>query len=227
MIDLHTHTIFSDGELLPAELCRRLEVLGYSAVALTDHADPSNLDWMVPRIVHAAQELNAHMGIQLVPGVELTHLPPILIAESAARARQLGALVVVVHGETIVEPVPPGTNHAALLCPDVDVLAHPGMLSLEDAQLAAERGVALEITSRGGHSLTNGHVARLAQQTGAPLVLNSDAHAPKDLVPPGFADLVGRAAGLTEAQVAKARRNAQELLDRARSIQTRQAPPQA
>ena len=30
MIDLHTHTLFSDGELLPSELVRRAEaVLGY------------------------------------------------------------------------------------------------------------------------------------------------------------------------------------------------------
>ncbi len=214
MIDLHTHSLLSDGELLPAELSRRMEVLGYSAVAITDHADPSNLDWLVPRIVQAARELNPHLKIRVVPGVELTHAPPPLIPELAARARELGAVVVVVHGETLVEPVPPGTNRAALACPDVDVLAHPGLLAPDEARLAAERGVLLEITSRAGHSLANGHVARLAREAGAGLVLNSDLHAPRDIVAPAFADRVGRAAGLSEEEVAKARQNARSLLER-------------
>ncbi len=218
MIDLHTHTIFSDGELIPAELARRFEVAGYSALALTDHADPSNLDWIVPRIVRAAAELNPHLKVRVVPGVELTHVPPALIAELAARARALGAKVVVVHGETIVEPVPPGTNRTALMCPDVDVLAHPGLLSPEEARLAAERGVLLEVTSRSGHSLTNGHVVRLAQQTGAGLVLNSDTHAPKDIVTPAFADTVGLAAGLSAAEVEQARASARRLLERRQAL---------
>jgi uncharacterized phage-associated protein len=32
MIDLHTHTLFSDGELLPSELVRRAEMTGYEAL---------------------------------------------------------------------------------------------------------------------------------------------------------------------------------------------------
>ena len=32
-----------------------------------------------------------------------------------------------------VEPVEPGTNLAAASCPDVDVLAHPGLLTAEEA----------------------------------------------------------------------------------------------
>ena len=218
MIDLHTHSLFSDGELLPAELCRRMEVLGYTVVALTDHTDPSNLDMVVPRLVQAARELNPHLSITLVPGVELTHVPPALIPELAARARQLGALVVVVHGETLVEPVPPGTNHAAIMCPEVDLLAHPGLITPEEVRLAADRGILLEITSRAGHSLSNGHVVQLARQAGAKLVLNSDCHAPKDLVLPAFADKVGRAAGLSIAEVDQARENARRLLSRRQAI---------
>ena len=40
--DLHTHTILSDGEMLPIELIRRMAVLGYTTVAITDHVDASN-----------------------------------------------------------------------------------------------------------------------------------------------------------------------------------------
>ncbi len=42
-IDLHTHSLISDGVLLPSELLRRAEALGHKALAITDHADASNL----------------------------------------------------------------------------------------------------------------------------------------------------------------------------------------
>ena len=42
LYDLHTHTILSDGEMLPSELVRRMAVLGYTTVAITDHVDTSN-----------------------------------------------------------------------------------------------------------------------------------------------------------------------------------------
>ena len=51
-----------------------------------------------------------------------------LIAPLSCRARALGAQIVLVHGETIVEPVPPGTNHQAIEA-GVDILAHPGLIS--------------------------------------------------------------------------------------------------
>ncbi len=182
MIDLHTHSLLSDGLLLPSELIRRAEVKGYRYLAVTDHADVSNLDHIVPRIVRAAQEITLHWRIRVLPGVELTHVPPETIGKLAAQARILGARLVVVHGETVAEPVPPGTNRAAIEA-GVDILAHPGLINEEEVGLAAAKGVLLEITSRKGHCLTNGHVARLAKTAGAGLVLNSDSHAPEDLVP--------------------------------------------
>ena len=48
MIDLHTHSILSDGELLPSELARRAQVEGYRIIGISDHADPSNLDGRSP-----------------------------------------------------------------------------------------------------------------------------------------------------------------------------------
>ena len=41
MFDLHTHSLLSDGELLPSELARRYEEKGFRAIAITDHADVS------------------------------------------------------------------------------------------------------------------------------------------------------------------------------------------
>ena len=90
MIDLHTHTLFSDGELLPAELVRRAEEIGYEAIALTDHADTSNLDWIIGRIVGVCRDLNRYCAIRAVPGIELTHLPPEMIPAMVKEARRPG-----------------------------------------------------------------------------------------------------------------------------------------
>jgi len=181
MIDLHTHSLFSDGELVPAEHLRRVEAIGYKAVAITDHADPSNLDFIIPRIIKAAVDLSPHYSTDLIPGIELTHVPPAMIADLTARARKLGARIVVVHGETVVEPVKPGTNRAAIEA-GVDILAHPGFITREEADLAAQKGVYLELSGRKGHSLTNGHVARMALASGAQMVVNADAHGPGDFL---------------------------------------------
>lgn len=214
MIDLHTHTLFSDGELIPAEMTRRAAVAGYRAIALTDHGDLSNFDLIIPRIVRVAADLGRAWGLTVVPGIELTHIPPADIAEAAAEARSLGARLVVCHGETIAEPVAPGTNRAAIEA-GIDILSHPGLISSEDASLAAARGVCLEITTRKGHSLTNGHVAKMALQAGAKMVVNTDSHGPSDLVTLAHARKVALGAGLSEEQFEQCRRNSEELVRKA------------
>lgn len=217
MIDLHTHTLFSDGELIPAELTRRAAAAGYRAIALTDHGDASNIDFIIPRIVRVAATLGEAWGLTVLPGIELTHVPPAHIADLAREARKLGARIIVCHGETIVEPVAPGTNHAALQA-DIDILSHPGLISGEDAALAAERGICLEISARKGHSLTNGHVVRMAQSHGAALVVNSDSHAPGDLTTLAMARNVALGAGLSEGQFELCRRHSEGLVKKALAI---------
>lgn len=212
MIDLHTHTFFSDGALVPAEHLRRVEMLGYKAVAITDHADSSNLDFIIPRMIRAAKDLNPHSNTRLLPGIELTHVPPALISSLTRQARELGALVVVVHGETPVEPVIPGTNLAAIEA-GVDVLSHPGFISEEEARLAADKGVMLELSGRKGHSLTNGHVARIALKVGAKLAVNADAHDPGDFLTAEMARKVALGAGLTDEQYGQVRVDMQNFVD--------------
>jgi len=214
MIDLHMHTVFSDGELIPAELTRRAAVAGYRAMALTDHGDLSNLDFIIPRMVKVADDLGKAWGLTVLPGIELTHIPPAEIAAAAQQARSLGARIIVCHGETIVEPVAAGTNLAALQA-DIDILAHPGLLSEDEAALAAQRGICLELTTRKGHSLTNGHVAKTARAAGAMLVVNNDAHGPGDLTSSIMAEKIARGAGLSGDEVAAARLNSENLVARA------------
>ena len=194
MIDLHTHTTFSDGELIPSELVRRAEVKGYTAIGITDHADYTNIEHIIS-CVSKVKYLEGILDIRILPGVELTHVPPKRIAPLADLARKLGAEIVVVHGESPVEPVRPGTNRAALEA-GVDILAHPGFITLEEAQMARENGVCLEITARSGHNITNGHVVQMAVQAGAKMVVNTDAHAPGDLIDSERAVQIAFGAGL-------------------------------
>lgn len=213
--DFHTHTILSDGELLPEELLRRALVRGFTAIALTDHVGWSNYAAVAEQVVRACESYRRYAGIIAIPGVEITHVPAAGIAEVAAGAKRAGARLVVVHGETPVEPVEPGTNRAAVCCPDVDVLAHPGFISPEEAALAAQNGVYIEISGRKGHSLTNGYVVRTGRAAGVRFLIDSDAHAPDDLMSLEMARKVGLGAGLDQEELAGAmERNPAALLER-------------
>jgi putative hydrolase len=214
VIDLHTHSIFSDGELIPSESAQRAYTAGYKAIAITDHADYSNIDFIIPRIIKACAKITEKGKIRVLPGLELTHIDPSDIAMLTTEARKLGAKIVVVHGETIVEPVESGTNLAAINA-GVDILAHPGLITEEEVCLAAEKGIFLEITTRRGHSFTNGHVAKMARKCNAQLVLNNDAHAPGDYVGSQMATNIARGAGLSDEEIAAMFENSQKLIQRA------------
>lgn len=201
--ELHTHTLLSDGELLPIELARRAVDKGTKTLAFTDHVSLSNMERVIDEARRDA-ELAAEWGMTVLTGVEITHVPARRIDEVVAKARRLGAEIIIVHGETISEPVEKGTNLVAVKNPDVDILAHPGFITLEEAELAKENGVALEITSRGSHCKTNGHVARMAQRAGARMVVNTDAHGPGDLIDMATAARIAQAAGLTKEEADRA-----------------------
>lgn len=214
MIDLHTHSVFSDGDLIPSELARRAKVAGYRAIAITDHGDHSNVDFIIPRIIKVCQKLSFAYAIQVIPGIEITHVPPEYIGDLAKECRQLGARIIVVHGESIAEPVIAGTNTAALQSP-IDILAHPGLITEKEAFMAAENSICLEISTRKGHGMTNGHVVKMARAANASLVLNTDAHTPQDIVGKEFALKVATGAGMTEHEIEMMFLNSERLVDQA------------
>jgi len=216
MIDLHTHSIFSDGELIPAELIRRAAAIGYEAIAITDHMDHSNIDLIIPRIVKAIEALKHHLPIKAIPGAEITHVPPSLIPDMVNEARKLGAKIVVVHGETIIEPVTEGTNRAAIEA-GADILAHPGIISHDDLLFAKEKGITLEITARKGHSLSNGHVAKWAIDMGIPITINTDAHLPSDLITKDFSRRILVSAGIRYDKIEMILQHAKSLAEKALS----------
>jgi histidinol phosphatase-like PHP family hydrolase len=213
--DFHTHTVHSDGSLLPIELIRRAVARGYRAIGVTDHASPGNLEQLVRMVVADCELAERHWDVRAVPGVELTHLPPDVIPEAAAEARRRGAKLIVAHGETPVEPVPAGTNAAALQCPHVDVLAHPGLIDVDLAGLAARNGIFLELSSHRRHGVANGAVAAAARKAGALLLVGSDAHDPDDILTAERARTVALGAGVPEDEVeAVLATNPQRLLER-------------
>ena len=198
MIDLHTHTLFSDGELVPSELVRRAAVHGYTAIGLTDHVDFTNIDFVL-KSIKQAKYLEKELNVNVLAGVELTHIPPNKMEKLVTKARQLGSELTVVHGETVMEPVTPGTNSATVCLDGVDILAHPGLISIEDAETASDNGIYLEITSRKGHAMTNGHVAKIANEASATLIFSTDAHGPEDLITREMAIKVVMGAGLDKS----------------------------
>ncbi|MBL7209835.1 MAG: histidinol phosphate phosphatase domain-containing protein [Dehalococcoidia bacterium] len=200
LYDFHTHTFQSDGVLSPIELIRRAFVKGYSAIGITDHVALGSLGRVIEEISDDCALARAYWGIQAIPGVELTHLPPQAISEVAQKAKEMGAWLVIVHGETPTEPVEKGTNLAAVQSPYVDILAHPGRITTEEAALAARNDVFIELTARRGHSATNAHVARISQKGQARLLVNSDAHNEDDLLTPALATGILHQAGLDDEQ---------------------------
>jgi len=64
LYDLHSHTIASDGTLGPAELASAAHAAGVTVLALTDHDTTEGLS--------GAQDRARELGLQLVPGVEIS-----------------------------------------------------------------------------------------------------------------------------------------------------------
>jgi putative hydrolase len=238
--DFHTHTVFSDGGMIPAGLMQRALVRGCLGLAITDHVDSSNLEWAFENLLKFVEELgqewqpdivpagaattaplntldsdtlDKNWHLPLIPGVELTSVPPRKIETLAQKARSLGAKWIVVHGETIMEPVAPGTNRAAIEA-GVDLLSHPGLITAEDAARAAELGVHLEITTHKGHGMANGWVAQRARESGAKLLLNTDCHISAEILDAKQRRAIAFGAGMTAREVDRILQNGRQIIAR-------------
>ncbi len=66
-IDLHTHTIHSDGVLTPGELVKKASEIGLSAVAIADHENTVGIE--------EAGKVGKKLRIEIVPAVEITAHP--------------------------------------------------------------------------------------------------------------------------------------------------------
>lgn len=66
MIDLHMHSIYSDGDLTPDELVGMAEKQNISTISITDHDN-----------VLAYEHLNNNSNVEVIPGIELSASDPI------------------------------------------------------------------------------------------------------------------------------------------------------
>jgi putative hydrolase len=205
--DFHTHTVISDGQLTLLELVQQARSLDHRFLAVTDHVGVGDIEDTMARLIAASQRASTP-GLQVVVGVEITHVPPRHLDEAIRRARRAGARIVLVHGETVTEPVAPGTNRAAVANPEVDILAHPGLLDPRDAEQARAHGIFLEISGRSTHGMANGRVVAVAEVRDVPTVVDSDAHEPAHLLTQAAAFHLARAAG---ASSRRARRSVESF----------------
>jgi len=202
MYNLHCHSLLSDGVLLPSEIAMRYMALGYQAIAITDHVDYSNIKSTINSILEFTQNWPKHFPIKVLPGIELTHLPLEQFKPLAKLARLQGIKIIVAHGETTVEPVLKGTNQAALRA-DIDILAHPGLITPADIRLASKKGIFLEVSTRKGHSNANAHVVRGALKAKARIILNTDSHLPEDIISSKEVNKFALKAGLSKKAIVK------------------------
>lgn len=212
--DFHTHSFLSDGVLLPIEALRRAYALNYEVYSVTDHASASTLD-IIPKVVKDCQLATKHWKIIAIPGIELTHVPVGAMDELIDQSLELGAQIIVIHGETISEPVEKGTNLQAAENKKVDILAHPGLLTKEEAELCKKNDIFVEITANRNHALTNGHIVEVGREAGVNFILNTDFHTPRDFITYEQAELILLGAGLTKEETEKT------LQDNVRKLLTR------
>jgi len=175
VFDFHVHagTGGAGGGTLPAEVAAKAREAGYRGVALLARCDMASLRRALPPLVRACREAGLFSECEMLAGVELVHIAPPLLGEAVEQARKLGALVVGVHCEYPEGGVPVGTTLSAIHA-GTDLLLHPGSISLEEAALAADMGVALELSLASRYGFFNGHIAGMARQTGASLVTGGD-----------------------------------------------------
>jgi len=205
LIDMHSHTTLSDGTLSVEEMVAAAERRGYAAYAVTDHAggsDPAYRD-VVISVRDAVERLRRETPLHLFAGAELTDFEPQEILRAAREVRQCGAEVVVVHGECVSMNVRLGTNAAAVRAEGVDILAHPGLVTEEDAMEAARRGIYFEISARQGHNWANGHVYATARKGSVSIIVDSDAHDEAGLLSVAKVAALLRGAGASESVVAQ------------------------
>ena len=64
MLDLHTHSTASDGQLTPTELVYQAKFVGLTGIGLTDHDTVAGID--------EAHKVATSLGLRVIPGVEIS-----------------------------------------------------------------------------------------------------------------------------------------------------------
>lgn len=171
-----------------ASALRYASLAGIRFAGLVMQSDGSNFSRLA-EISKQVRRLSLYANVEAWTGVELCHMPPALLPDAVSEAREAGAGLVLVYGESITDQVEQGSNFAAIEA-GADIVTHPGLIDAEAAAFAAEKGVALEFTSCQRHALANAHTAAMALRHGAPLVRGSGACRAEELTTRAFWPIV-------------------------------------
>lgn len=174
----------AEGCLNAASALRYASLAGLHFAALVLPSDGSDF-FRISAFVKNVHTYSLYANVEARAGVELRHVPPPLIPTAVKEAREAGAELVLVYGESLCSQVEEGTNFAAVEA-GADILAHPGLIDEKTAAFAAEKNVALEFTSCPRHALANAHTAAMALRFHAPLVRGSAARRPQEITPRAF-----------------------------------------
>jgi DNA polymerase (family X) len=221
--DLHTHTTATDGRADIEAMARAAQAAGLRYLAITDHskslAMANGLD-EARALEHAraVREVAARLeGITLLAGIECDIRPDGAMDLADDCLAQLDFVVASLHSAFNQEPAQLTERLLrALECPWVDVLGHPtGRIILRREPLqadwprvfaaAAAAGVCLEINSQVDRLDLDDLHARLARDTGAKIIISSDAHSTGALSVLRWGVVVARRAWLTPADVLNTR----------------------
>jgi DNA polymerase (family X) len=215
--DLHTHTDWSDGKASLEEMVAAARTAGHGYYAVCDHAKRLK-DGRLERQAEQIAELNARLeGIEILSGVEVDIRAngSLDLDDESLAARDW--VVASIHSGFRDPPKEIERRIlAAIEHPHVDCIGHPtgrkiGRRAPYEIDLeaifgrAAETGTALEINGQPDRlDLRDAH-ARLAAESGAPIVLSSDAHSVAGLAYLDLAVFQARRAWLTPAQIVNTR----------------------
>ncbi|MEN2765624.1 DNA polymerase/3'-5' exonuclease PolX [Ornithinibacillus xuwenensis] len=192
--DLHMHTTWSDGAQSLEEMVNQARKIGYEYIAITDHSKSlrvaNGLD--EERLRSQREEImklnEKYSDIHLFAGVEMDILPDGTLDFSDSFLMEMDYVIGAIHSsfsqteEQIMKRL-----FAALENPYVSLIAHPtGRLigrrdgykvNLEKLiERAKETNTALEINANPNRFDISAEWAKLAQESGVSLAVNTDAH---------------------------------------------------
>jgi DNA polymerase (family X) len=234
--DLHSHTTLSDGRNSLEEMAEAARARGYAYMAITDHSASHGFGDHVTaeRLLERVEEIRAwnkgKRGFRLLAGSEVNIGLDGELDYPEEVVEALDWVVASVHTSfSVSEEAMTERVLGAIENPHVNCIGHltgrligrrePYAIDVEAvAAAAAANGTMLEINGNPNRRDLSEHHARLAQDAGATIVLNTDAHGVETLENMRYAVATARRAWLTAADIANTKgwREFSKLLKRKR-----------
>lgn len=197
--DLHMHTDATDGKSTLREMVEACAARGYAYVAITDHTQALRMTGGLDRAGYRRQRRtvealnNEFPAITILHGAEVDILADGSLDLDEETLAELDVVIAAVHSKfAMTEAAMTERVLSALAHPQVNILAHPtGRLlgkrepyaidMAKIAKAACDRGILLEINAQPERLDLSDNLVRMARDTGAQFVINTDAHRTSEL----------------------------------------------